>query len=146
VTCLLDRSTCEPDAAPFTEQDSPFSRFFRDCIPCQPRERARVLESSVDIEQAHAAVAVKGDSAVPESAEDEVYYHYICFVPGADGCLYELDGDRKGPVQRGKVQFGEQGDILGPDTISVIRGYIDQEDGNIGYNLMALVHRGKEIP
>ncbi|KAH6856198.1 hypothetical protein B0I37DRAFT_70685 [Chaetomium sp. MPI-CAGE-AT-0009] len=137
-------SNIEPSR--FVKQDSPFFRFFRDCIPCQPQERARLLESSVDIEQAHAAVAVKGDSAVPDSAEDEVDYHYICFAPGADGCLYELDGDRKGPVPRGKVQFGEQGDILGPDTISLIREYIDQEDGNIGYNLMALVHRRQEIP
>jgi ubiquitin carboxyl-terminal hydrolase L3 len=129
----------------FTEQDSPLLRFFRDAIACQPQERARLLESSGDIEQAHAAVAVKGDSAVPESAEDEVYYHYICFVPGADGCLYELDGDRKGPVSLGKIQVGEHGDILGPDTISLIRKYIDQASGNIGYNLMALVHHGKEI-
>lgn len=89
---------------------------------------------------------MKGDSAVPDSAEDEVGYHYICFTAGKDGCLYELDGDRKGPVSLGKVQSGEQGDILGPDTISLIRGYIDQGNGNIGYSLMALVHRGKEIP
>lgn len=89
---------------------------------------------------------MKGDSAVPDSAEDEVDYHYICFALGTDGCLYELDGDRKGPVSLGKVQFGEQGDILGADTVSLIRGYIDQRSGNIGYSLMALVHHGKEMP
>ncbi|KAK4172238.1 putative ubiquitin carboxyl-terminal hydrolase 1 [Triangularia setosa] len=130
----------------FFEQDSSFLRFLGDCIACQPRERARLLESSVEIERAHAAVAVKGDSAVPESAEDKVDYHYICFTLGADGCLYELDGDLKGPVSLGKVQSGKQGDILGPETISLIRGYIDQGSGNIGYSLMALVHRGNENP
>ncbi|KAM7203479.1 putative ubiquitin carboxyl-terminal hydrolase 1 [Rhypophila sp. PSN 637] len=133
------------DPSRFFEQHSPLIRFFRDSKDCQPQERASLLESSVEIEEAHATVAVKGDSAVPGSAEDEVDYHYICFVLGADSCLYELDGDRKGPVSLGKVQAREQGDILGPQTISLIRGYLDQGDDNIGYSLMALVHRGKEV-
>jgi ubiquitin carboxyl-terminal hydrolase L3 len=87
-------------------------------------------------------VAAKGDSAVPDNAEDEVYFHYICFVRSEeDGCLYELDGDRKGPVSLGKVDVGEHGDILTADTVSLIRNYINQGEGNIGYNLMALVNR-----
>lgn len=131
-----------PDEGLFTEQDSPLLRLFRDAIACQPQERARLLESSIDIEQAYAAVAVKGNSAVPENAEDEVDYHYICFVPGQDGYLYELDGDCKGPVRLGKVEFGEQGDILGPDTISLIKNYVDRGNGNLGFGLMALVYRG----
>ena len=90
-------------------------------------------------------MAVKGDSAVPDSAEDEVDYHYICFVPGADGCLYELDGDCKGPVRLRKVELGEQGDILGPDTISLIKEYVDRGNGNVGFSLMALVYRGEEV-
>lgn len=136
---------CAPDAGLFTEQDSPLLQLFRDGIDCQPQQRAQLLESSIHIEQAYAAVAVKGDSAVPENAEEEVDYHYICFVPGTDGYLYELDGDCKGPVRLDKVQFGEQGDILGLDTISFIKEYVDRGNGNIGFSLMALVHRGKEV-
>lgn len=115
-----------------------------ECIPLQPEERARVLEDSAELEQAYAAVAAKGTSAAPDSAEDEVDFHYICFVRSdGDGCLYELDGDSKGPVALEQVQPGEGGDILNTNTISHIKQYIDQGAGNLGFSLLALVDRGK---
>ncbi|KAL2130113.1 hypothetical protein VTI74DRAFT_6892 [Chaetomium olivicolor] len=114
------------------------------CIPETPDERARLLEDSAGLEQAYAVVATKGDSAVPHSAEDEVDYHYICFVRSeVDGCLYELDGDSKGPVALGKIALRGEGDILGPETIDLIKRYLDQEQDSIGFSLMALVRRGR---
>jgi ubiquitin carboxyl-terminal hydrolase L3 len=128
----------------FVEHSCLGKDFLYDCLTDGPQERALKLENHSGLEQAYAAVAAKGDSAVPSSAEDEVDYHYICFVRSDhDGCLYELDGDSKGPVCLGPVDVGEYGDILRPDAISQIRKYIDQEEsGNIGYSLMALVHHG----
>lgn len=123
------------------EPDSLLSRLLRDSIPQCPQVRARTLEDSVELEQAYAAAATKGDSAVPGSAEDEVDFHYICFTRSdADGCLYELDGDSKGPIALGPARPGDQGDVLGPEAIARLKEYIGQEDGNIGFNLMALVH------
>ena len=38
-------------------------------------------------------------------AEDEVDFHYVCFVKSSKtGHLYELGGDRKGPVDHGILQ------------------------------------------
>ncbi|KAL2022516.1 hypothetical protein VTK56DRAFT_5123 [Thermocarpiscus australiensis] len=129
------------EARRFIKPDSILARLLHESIPLPPGDRAQVLENSVELEQAYAAVAVKGDSAVPDSAEDEVDFHYICFArSNVDGCLYELDGDSKGPIACGRVQLGEGSDILIADTISRIKSYIDQEEGNIGFGLMALVH------
>jgi hypothetical protein len=103
----------------------------------RPAKRSARLAADRRFEQAYAAVATKGDSAVPENAEAEVDYHYVCFARSEeDGCLYELDGDSKGPVCLGKVGLGEGGDILNPDAIRLIKQYMNQDDGNIGYSLI----------
>jgi ubiquitin carboxyl-terminal hydrolase L3 len=101
-----------------------------------------VLENFAELEGAHSTVAVKGDSAVPDSAEQEVDFHYICCVRSeVNGHLYELDGDYKGPLDT-DVILGSEEDILCPQGIKVIKEYISQEEDNISFNLMALVHRG----
>ncbi|KAK3322720.1 ubiquitin carboxyl-terminal hydrolase, family 1 [Apodospora peruviana] len=102
---------------------------------------AQVLEDSAELEQAYAKVAVKGCSAVPEHAEDEVDFHYIFFArSNKDAHLYELDGDCKGPIDTG-VDVGPEHDILAPDSLTMIKRYIDLERGNPNFNLMALVRR-----
>ncbi|KAL2259002.1 hypothetical protein VTK26DRAFT_7461 [Humicola hyalothermophila] len=124
------------------EPESILSRLLDKCIPQDPANRARVLEGSAELEQAHAAVAKKGDSAVPERAENEVDYHYICFARSeVNGCLYQLDGNRKGSVVVGEISIGDDGDILNEAVISHVKAYIGQGGGNIGFGCMALVHR-----
>jgi ubiquitin carboxyl-terminal hydrolase L3 len=74
---------------------STLDNLLKTCIPLDPKARALALEDSADLERAHTAAATQGDSAVPENAEDEVYFHYVCFVKShKDGQLYEMDGDR----------------------------------------------------
>jgi len=81
-------------------------------------------------------VATQGTSRVPDNAEDEVDFHYVCFVKSQkSGRLYELDGDRRGPIDRGPVRPGD--DIPGLD---IIRQYIEREEGNTNFSLMALVY------
>lgn len=47
-------------------------------------------------------VALQGDSEVRANPEDEVDFHYVCFVKShRNDHLYELDGNRKGPVDWG---------------------------------------------
>lgn len=108
-------------------------------MPLAPAERAVALEESSEIEEAHTQAAKQGDSAVPESAEAEVDYHYVCFVPSnKTQNLYELDGVRKGPVDRAIET--QNGDVFNEGGLELIRNFLKREQGqNQNFSLMALV-------
>ncbi|KAK2733838.1 ubiquitin c-terminal hydrolase l3 [Colletotrichum kahawae] len=109
--------------------------------PMDPAQAAMALEASTELEDAYSSIATKGDTAAPASAEDEVYFHYVCFVKSPDtGHLYELDGDRKGPVDRGAPDEEQRVD-LGQKSLDVARQFIAQGGDNIGFSLMALVEK-----
>lgn len=81
---------------------------------------------------------MEGDSAVPDDPEEEVDYHYICFTSGSNGHIYELDGDRNGPVDRAVLlENGE--DMIGGRMLEHIRAFMRiYEHENMRFNLMAL--------
>ena len=101
-----------------------------------PNERPAILEASQELERVYKLVAHQGSSAAPEDPEDEVYYHYICLVRShKSGKLYELDGDKSGPIDRGNCSEDWTGK-------SVVQEYIERGEGNLNFNLMALVKEG----
>jgi ubiquitin carboxyl-terminal hydrolase L3 len=102
-----------------------------------PKERAVALEDSTDLEAAYSAVAIKGDTSAP-GAEDEVDFHYVCFATSNSRYIYELDGDRKCPIDKGIITPIED-DMLSEDGLAIIREFIQQKGGD-GFSLMALVH------
>ncbi|KAL9094963.1 MAG: hypothetical protein Q9165_002913 [Trypethelium subeluteriae] len=119
------------------EPDTPLASLLRQCIPLRQSERADALEASHEVEEAHRKAAMQGQSSVPEDAAAEVDYHYICFVKSG-GRLFELDGDRKGPIDRGSLVADE--DVLGESSMQIIREFIRREHGqNLNFSLMALV-------
>jgi ubiquitin carboxyl-terminal hydrolase L3 len=86
-------------------------------LPLSPRPRADLLYNSPALENAHAAAAVKGDTSAP-SAESNVDLHYVCFVKSrVDGHLWELDGRRKGPLDRGPLEEDE--DVLSEQALAL---------------------------
>ncbi|KAI5817223.1 putative ubiquitin carboxyl-terminal hydrolase [Pyronema omphalodes] len=118
--------------------DTPLSRLLDRTRPLGRLDRARALEESDELEVAHKHAATQGDSAVP-NAEDEVELHYVCFTKSAvDGHLYELDGRRKGPLDRG--QLGEEDDVLCEKAAAVVQSFIDREkqSGRLDFSLVAL--------
>lgn len=117
---------------------SPLADILESCSSLMPIERASVLENSEAIETAYREVALQGDSEVPENAEDEVDYHYVCFVKSQKNQhLYELDGDRKGPIDRGVLEANE--DVMAENGLNVIREYIQRENGgNPNFSLLVL--------
>ncbi len=117
---------------------STLANLLTSCVPLAPLERSKVLESSEAIEEAYKDVALQGDSEVPANAEDEVDFHYACFVKShRNNHLYELDGDRKGPIDRGVL--GADEDVLSLDGLNVIREYIQREKGgNPNFSLLVL--------
>lgn len=99
--------------------------------------RAHLLENDEKLEAAYNAVACKGSSAVPEDPSAEVDYHYICFVKSPrDGHLYELDGDKRGPVDHGLVS--EEDDLLAEGHLNAVKAFIGNDADLIGFCMMAL--------
>jgi ubiquitin carboxyl-terminal hydrolase L3 len=94
------------------------------------------LEDSPELETHYTKAAMQGDSSVPESAEDEVDFHYITFVKKSDGAVYELDGDRTGPVERGQ---GKASEDVWDGGLDAVKEYINREGENVSFSLMALV-------
>ena len=112
------------------------ARLLSRATPVKVAARAEVLEEDEELESLHREVAMKGDSAVPASAEDEVDFHYLCFVKSSkNGHLYELDGDRKGPIDHGLMESTE--DVLSGKALGIIKGLVQQAD-SVGFSLLAL--------
>jgi ubiquitin carboxyl-terminal hydrolase L3 len=109
------------------------------CTPLKADERAATLEGDEQLESAYRLVALAGDSEVPANAEDEVDFHYVCFAKShMDSHLYELDGDRKGPIDWGWL--GPKDDILCEMALSAVRTFIQNvtSDQEVGFSLLAL--------
>lgn len=123
----------------FTAPESTMPRVLSSCIPLIPAERAKIIEDSKEIDSAYRSVALRGDSEVPENADDEVDFHYVCLVKSSKtGHLYELDGDRKRPVDHGPLEGG--GDVLSEEALKVVRKHISREQGaNVNFGVLALV-------
>lgn len=73
----------------FVIEDSLIDKLLKEAIPLKRAERADVLYNSKELEAAHMASAVHGDSRIPSAAEP-VGYHFITFTKGKDGHLWEV--------------------------------------------------------
>lgn len=108
------------------------------CILLAPVDRAKAIEKPEEVESAYCTVALQGDSDVPQNAEHEVDFHYLCFVKSSkSGHICDLDGDRKGPVDHGAIGSGN---VLSNGGLEIIQSFISREEGaKIKFSLMALV-------
>ena len=93
----------------YVTPDSTLDKLLRKAVALDPPDRAQLLYDSEELEAAHMAAAVRGDSVAPD-AREENYQHFICFVKAEDGHLWELNGGMKGPVDRGLL--AEEEDAL----------------------------------
>ncbi|TVY49030.1 Ubiquitin carboxyl-terminal hydrolase isozyme L3 [Lachnellula occidentalis] len=103
-------------ATEFIEPDSDLHKLVKDAIPLAPAQRADLLYNSQALESAHQSAATQGDSAAP-GAEDNIDLHYVCFVKDAKSNLWELDGRRKGPLNRGQLGLDE--DVLSEKALEL---------------------------
>lgn len=120
--------------------DSPLAELLTAALPLPPTPRSHLLETSPTLAAAHAAAAATGDTATP-ALEDEVDIHFVCFVKGSDGHLWELDGARKGPLDRGRLEDGE--DVLSENGLEKgVRRFLRREEeegkGEGRFSLLAL--------
>lgn len=125
----------EPNTAPQTD----LANLITSALPLDPSSRAQLLETSPSIAQAHASAATGGDSAAP-SAEADIDLHFVAFVKSAENNLWELDGRRKGPLNRGKL--GNDEDVLAEKALDLgVRRFLKREEelgGDVRFSLVAL--------
>jgi ubiquitin carboxyl-terminal hydrolase L3 len=111
VHCLVNG-----EVAKYIEPGSTIDQIRKDALPKKMEERAKVLEDSDAFEKAHAEAAKLGDTK-PPTHEEAVHsgQHFVAYVKGKDGHLYELEGGRKGPLDRGLLKEDE--DVLSPAAV-----------------------------
>jgi ubiquitin carboxyl-terminal hydrolase L3 len=122
------------------EEGSGLSKILAETIPLKPMERAKLVHDSEILEKAHAEAAQDGDSTAPPLGEDPGHA-FIAFVKGKDGNLYELDGARKGPINRGRLDDEE--DVLSEKALKLgPLPYMEREaaagSGNLNFHCTLL--------
>ncbi|KAI4717826.1 cysteine proteinase [Aureobasidium sp. EXF-10727] len=108
-------------------------------IKTPPNQQSNFLDTNAHLEKLYADAANQGDTLPPENGV-EVDWHYTCFAPSFDAHkLYELDGDRWGPLYRADL-LPDSADF-DAKAIGLIREYFERETGDkeIQFNVMALV-------
>ncbi|KAI0970847.1 ubiquitin carboxyl-terminal hydrolase, family 1 [Xylaria arbuscula] len=123
-------------ARDFIVPGSHLSRLLEKCASLDPAGCAAVLENDDELESKYSSVAVLGDTEAPENPEDEVYFHYVCFVKShhSDN-LFILDGDQDGPVDKGLLV---EDDLLSSQGIEAIQEFIRRHDNGGNFSLLAL--------
>ncbi|KAJ6188554.1 hypothetical protein N7519_003462 [Penicillium mononematosum] len=96
--------------------------------------RTEYLENSEYLDAVYQQAATSGSSEAPP-AEAEIDHHYVCLVKRS--CfLYELDGDREGPICRNVLAQDE--DVLSKKGREIIQMYT-QSDLEGSFSLLALI-------
>ncbi|KAG9240138.1 hypothetical protein BJ878DRAFT_571288 [Calycina marina] len=115
------------------EVDSDLDKLLKEATPLSPLERANLLYNSQALEIAHSGAASEGQSNVP-GAEDDIDLHFVCFVKDEKNQLWEMDGRRKGPLNRG--QLAEDDDLLSQKALDFgPRKFLAREAENGGGEL-----------
>lgn len=95
-------------------------------------DRTEFLENSAYLDAVYQEAATSGSSEA--SPAEEVEHHYICLVKHSS-ILWELDGDKEGPIYRNNLDQDE--DVLSKGR-EVNKMYTESDfEGN--FSLMALV-------
>jgi ubiquitin carboxyl-terminal hydrolase L3 len=101
-------------------------------LPLGREERAKLLYDSEEFERAHQLVAGLGESSLPVLRNGErLGQHFVAYVK-VNGHLWELEGSREGPLDRGELDEGE--DVLSPKALARGLKRIMQLDADAGGN------------
>jgi len=122
------------------DPSSDLAKLLREAIPLKPTERADLVVDSQALEAAHSTAAQSGDTAAP-SIDVEVENHYVAFVKSKNGHLWELDGARRGPLDRGLL--GPDDDVLSEKALDLgVKAFLKREEaaggGELRFSLLAL--------
>lgn len=135
----LTHAVLNSDASKRIQPGSTFEQIRKDALPKTMMDRARVLENSDAFVKAHGDAVKLGDTVAPPF-EVETGQHFVAFVKGKDGHLWELEGSRKGPLDRGALQEDE--DVLSPGALEKGIGRLisieAESGGDLRFSVIAL--------
>lgn len=120
------------------ESDSDLQKLVKEATSLGPLERADLLYNSQALESAHQSAAQQGQSNAPD-ATDDIDLHFVCFVKDEKNNLWELDGRRKGPLNRGELTPDE--DVLSEKALDLgPRKFLQREleNGELRFSLITL--------
>ncbi|KEY72755.1 hypothetical protein S7711_02540 [Stachybotrys chartarum IBT 7711] len=136
----LIHSVASGEPRRFVKQGSLLDELLRQAEPLKPTERAKLLYDSEALEEAHMRAARGGNSIAP-AALDACGLHYIAFVKGKDGHLWELEGAVDGPIDRGALK--EEDDLLSETALenSIKRFLKVSNSGELNFSVVALAKK-----
>ncbi|KAG5920574.1 hypothetical protein E4U42_006155 [Claviceps africana] len=135
-TYALLHSVANGEARRFVNEGSVLHTLLEDAGPRAPEARAKGVYDNLALEEAHMRAARLGSSTAPPA---EVYagHHFIAFVKGQDGHLWELEGTTDGPIDRGQLAEGD--DMLSERALGQgVKRFIKFAEGNVNFSLVAL--------
>lgn len=106
--------TLNGDAAHHVIPGSDLDKIRQAALPLKMEERANMLYNNMTFEKAHKSCEQLGDTA--PTNEEHRGQHFVSFVK-AKGRLWELEGVRKGPIDRGSLEDDE--DCLSPKALGL---------------------------
>lgn len=135
----LVHSVVNGDARQFVEKGSVVDKLVEGAVDLKPEERAKSFYDNQDLEEAHMRAAVLGNSEAP-LANSHPGHHFIAFVKGKDGHLWELEGTADGPIDRGVL--GEDDDMLSEKALEQgVKRFMKFAEGNVHFSIVALAKK-----
>ncbi|KAK3209213.1 hypothetical protein GRF29_69g1161648 [Pseudopithomyces chartarum] len=127
------------EASKFIKPGSTLDTIRKEALPKAMVERAKVLEDSDAFEKAHADSVNLGDTEAL-TPDIETGGHFVTFVKAKDGHLWELEGARMGPLDRGALKDDE--DVLSPAALEKGLGRLmrieAEHGGDLRFSAIAL--------
>ena len=118
---------------------SELANFVEKATPLGMDDRAKLLNDADAVHEASEAASALGDSRVLGVEEDSIH-HFVALVKGRDGNLWELEGARKGPLNRGPL--GEDDDAFSERALELgIKRLIEiqrKAGGDLPFSCIAL--------
>lgn len=139
----LLHSVINGPAVDFIKPDSDFAKIRNLAIPLDMNKRAEMLYNNEPFEIAHKSVEQDGYSYTDSMVERDGG-HFVSFVKSG-GKLWELEGNRMGPLDRGSLDDDE--DVLSPRALEmglkrIIKLNADEKGGqNLSFSCIALAPR-----
>ena len=139
----LLHSVINGPAMDFIIPGSDLDKIRKAAIPLKVAERAEMLYNNQAFENAHKSVEQDGDS-YSDAEVDREGGHFVSFVKSG-GKLWELEGDRKAPLERGSLSDDE--DVLSPRALEMgIKRIVEMSKGEgeaMLFSCMALAHKAE---